>query len=148
MIRKEIKYKDWDDKDQVEVRFFHISEPEFFEMMVEMGIENPEDLNSLLKKIIETKDHAELLRIFKKIVLMSVGERSEDGVHFRKTDEIRENFASTNAYNVLYVELATDDEKAAEFINGIAPKQKKDQDKPVNPPVQATAEIPPAPATT
>ena len=51
---------------------------------------------------------------------------------FVKTDEngrpLSVAFSETEAYSILFMELATDDAKAAEFVNGIIPSDLKEQD--------------------
>ena len=66
----------------------------------------------------------EILKIFKDIILLSYGKKSDDGRLFVKNEELREEFSQTAAYSALYMELL-DDKKAAEFINGIVPSDKK-----------------------
>ena len=63
-----------------------------------------------------------MLRPFKDLVLKSYGEKSADGKRFIKTPEISEAFSQTEAYSVLFMELATDADAAAAFVNGIIPK--------------------------
>jgi hypothetical protein len=48
--------------------------------------------------------------------------RSEDGKRFIKNDQLREEFTQTAAYDALFMELATDEDAAANFIQGILPK--------------------------
>ncbi len=78
--------------------------------------------------MLASKDGAAIIKFFKDIVLRSYGQKSLDGRNFIKNDEIRADFASTNAYSILFMELATDADKAAEFVNGIIPNS-VDQDK-------------------
>ena len=49
------------------------------------------------------------------------GEKSPDGRRFIKSKELSEAFEQTEAYSNLYVELATDSDSAAKFVNGIIP---------------------------
>lgn len=52
------------------------------------------------------------------------GEKSPDGKRFVKSEELSTAFSQTEAYSQLYMELATDADKAAEFINGVIPNKK------------------------
>ena len=56
---------------------------------------------------------------------LGYGEKSPDGKRFIKNQELRDAFAQTEAYSDLFMELATDAEAAARFINGIVPQGKK-----------------------
>ena len=46
-----------------------------------------------------------------------------------KSPEIAHAFECSNAYNVMFMELATNDESAAAFANGVVPKALLDKVK-------------------
>ena len=71
-------------------------------------------------KILEAYDGEEAIKVFKAIVLMSYGVRTDDG-RFVKNQEIRDKFTQSAAYSEIFMELATDTDKAQKFINGILP---------------------------
>ena len=79
-------------------------------------------LTAKLHRIIESKDNRELMRHFKYIIHKAYGEKSDDGRRFVKSDEISTAFEQTEAYEELFMELFSDAEKAAEFVNGIIPQ--------------------------
>lgn len=118
MLKKTIKYTDYNDVERTEDFYFNLTKAEVMEMemMTEGG------LSETIQKIIQTKDIPSIVKIFKELVLKAYGEKSADGKHFNKTEEIKNNFAATEAYSNLFMELATDAEAAAAFINGIIPK--------------------------
>ena len=62
-----------------------------------------------------------LIDLFKDLILRSYGEKSADGRRFIKSKELSTAFSQTEAYSELFMELVTDAEKAAEFVNGITP---------------------------
>lgn len=117
MLKKTITFTDFDDVQRTEDFYFNLSKPELMEMQLsaEGGLEKR------IKKIISTQDTKQIIAIFKDIILKSYGEKSDDGKRFIKNQELTEAFSQTNAYNELFMELATDDKAAAEFINGIIP---------------------------
>ena len=121
MITKNIKYTDYNGVEREETFLFNLSKAELMEM--ELGTTG--GLTEIIKKIIETKDQPSIIKIFKELVLKAYGEKSADGKRFIKMDEngqpLSRQFAETEAYSVLFMELATDDTKAAEFVNGIIP---------------------------
>ena len=47
--------------------------------------------------------------------------KSPDGRKFMKSAELTEDFVQTEAFSELYMELATNAEAAAAFVNGIVP---------------------------
>lgn len=64
-----------------------------------------------------------LFATFKDIILRAYGEKSPDGKRFIKNQELRDAFAQTEAYSILFMELATNADAAAAFVNGIVPAQ-------------------------
>ena len=78
----------------------------------------------MINRITAAKDGKQIIALFKDIVLRAYGEKSADGRRFVKNQEIRDAFAQTQAYSDLFMELATDAKKAAEFVNGIVPTKK------------------------
>jgi len=118
MLKKRITYTDYNGVERTEDFYFNLSKAEIIEMQssVEGG------LSEMLKKIIDAKDTPTLVRVFKDLILKAYGEKSEDGRRFIKSKEISEAFSQTEAYSILYTELATDDKAAAAFANGIIPK--------------------------
>ena len=80
------------------------------------------------------------------LIDFSYGIKSSDGQYFEKSEEILKRFKSSPAYSELFMELATDDNGAAAFINGVIPNDLKQgelpQDKPSGPPpAPITAEV-------
>jgi hypothetical protein len=75
----------------------------------------------MIQKIVDAQDGPQLIKIFKELVLKAYGEISEDGERFVKSDELSKAFSETEAYSQIFMELATNDVAAAEFINGIIP---------------------------
>lgn len=130
MLKRTIgPYKDYDGETRDSTWYFDISQPE----LIELEVEHDAGFEGMIQKIIDTKDRKGLVKIFKSIVLMGVGEQVMDNgvLRFVKSDDIRERFSQTMAYNVLFMELATDEEKAAEFMQGVLPElPKEDPDKP------------------
>jgi hypothetical protein len=76
----------------------------------------------MIQQIVETRNAKELVGQFKKIVLLSYGQKSADGRRFIKSEELREEFSQTAAYEKLFMELAENAESAATFLNGVLPK--------------------------
>ena len=117
MLKKTITYTDYNGVERKEDFYFNLSKAEIMEM--EMSIAG--GLTEKINKIVSTQDAPELIKLFKELILTAYGEKSADGKRFMKSKEISEAFAQTEAYSVLFMELATDDKAAAAFINGIVP---------------------------
>ena len=117
MLKKTIKYTDYNGVERTEDFHFNLSKAE----IMEMQLTTVGGLDAYLKKIISAQDMPTLMRIFKDLVLKSYGVKSDDGRRFIKNDQLREEFEQTEAYSILYMELSTDAEAAAAFVNGIIP---------------------------
>lgn len=117
MFKKTIKYTDFDGNERKEDFYFNLTKAELLEM--QLSIEG--GLQGHLERIIKTQSQPELIKMFKDIIMRAYGEKSLDGKRFMKSDEIRKNFECTEAYSELFMELATDSDAAAEFINALLP---------------------------
>lgn len=117
MISKTITYTDYNGIQRTETFWFNLSKAETMEMeMGEVG-----GMAEMIRRIIDTKDNPSLISIFKNIILKAYGEKSPDGRRFIKSEDISEAFSQTEAYSILFMQLATNADLASEFINGILP---------------------------
>lgn len=130
MLKKSITYTDYNEVTHTETYYFNLSKAECMEM--EMSTSG--GLTEMINKIIETQDVPAIIKIFKDLILKAYGVKSPDGKRFIKSEELSTAFAQTEAYSVLFMELATNAEEAAAFVNGIMPSI----DKKYNPVVVPT----------
>ena len=118
MLKKTITYNDYNGVERTEDFYFNLSKAELMEM--EMSISG--GLTEMIEKIVATKDAPAIIKIFKELVLKAYGEKSADGKRFeKKNGALAEAFAETEAYSQIFMELATDADAAAKFVNGIVP---------------------------
>ena len=117
MLKKTITYTDYNEITHTETYYFNLSKAECMEM--EMSTSG--GLTEMINKIIETQDVPAIIKIFKDLILKAYGVKSPDGKRFIKSEELSTAFAQTEAYSVLFMELATNAEEAAVFVNGIMP---------------------------
>lgn len=117
MLKKSITYVDFNGDETTEEFYFHMSKAE----LVELELSYQGGLTEQLKRILDAEDSKAIISEFKNIILSSYGQRSSDGKRFVKTQALRDEFESTEAYSTLFMELVTDAEKAAEFVQGIIP---------------------------
>lgn len=118
MIKKRIKYEDFDGVEREEDFYFNLTKTE----LVKWNYSESGGLEETVKKIIDTKDAKELLKIYDKIITMSYGVKSPDGKKFVKSEEITNDFKDTNAYDVMFIEYLSHPESFNAFIDGIMPK--------------------------
>ena len=117
MLKKTITYTDFNGNEVTEDFYFNFTKAEVIEM--EASAEG--GYGEMIKKIAEEKNVSLMMKTFKEFILNSVGVKSEDGKRFRKSKEYTEEFASSEAYSVLFTELCTDADAATAFISGIFP---------------------------
>ena len=117
MLKKSITYTDYNGVNRTEDFYFNLTKAEVMEM--EMGTTG--GLAEMMERIIAAKDAPAIISTFKEIILKAYGEKSPDGKHFVKSKEISTAFSQTEAYSILFMELATDAKAAADFVNGIMP---------------------------
>lgn len=121
MLKKTIKYTDYDGKVREEDFYFNLNKAE----LTEMEFSQNGGLTGLIERVVKEQDNKEIIKIFKDLVLRAYGIKSDDGRRFIKNDEVRDSFAQTEAYSELFMELATDADAAAAFVNGITPAAPK-----------------------
>ena len=122
MLKKTIKYTDYNGVERNEDFYFNLTKAEIMEM--QMGTTG--GFADYIVALVKTQNMPEIVRIFKDIVLKAYGEKSQDGKRFIKTDDnghsLAKAFSETEAFSILYMELATDSKEAAKFINGVVPQ--------------------------
>lgn len=118
MVKETITYTDYNGVERKEEYLFNLNKAELMEL--EMTTEG--GLSAMIQSIIDANDIPEIVKIFKKLLLMAYGKKSPDGRRFIKSEELSKEFAQTEAYSELFMELATNAEKAAEFINKMIPE--------------------------
>ena len=117
MIKKTIKYVDYDGNEREEDFYFNLNKAEIAEMqMTASG-----GMDKFINRIINEQDGKRIVELFKELVLKSYGKKSDDGRRFIKSQELRDEFSQTEAYSELFMELATNADAAAAFVNGIIP---------------------------
>ncbi len=117
MLKKTITYIDYDGNERTEDFYFNLSKAEIMEMELSM----PGGMAQTLNKIVAAQDGEKIIKIFKEIILKAYGEKSPDGKRFIKSEELSAAFSQTEAFSQLFVELATNADAAAQFVNGIIP---------------------------
>lgn len=119
MLKRPISYTDFDDVERTEFFYFNISEMEF----IELEVRYPEGIVTFLKNIQEAQDNKKMFDQFTEFILMSYGEKSDDGKHFVKSEELSKRFSQSAAYPALFMEFLQDPNKLPEFFIGIMPKK-------------------------
>ena len=127
MLKKTIEYTDYNGTERKEDFYFNLTQAEIMEMeMSTVG-----GLAEMMQNVVKAQDAPAIIKIFKDLVLKAYGEKSADGKRFIKISDagvpLSLAFSQTEAYSKLFMELATDDKAAADFINGIVPQDPETQ---------------------
>ena len=117
MLKKTITYTDYNGAERTEDFYFNLSKAE----VMEMEMSTSGGLAEMITRIVAEQDAPAIIKIFKELVLKAYGQKSPDGKRFIKSEEMSIAFSQTEAYSKLFMELATDADAAAKFVNGIIP---------------------------
>lgn len=126
MLKKTISYTDYNGVERKEDFYFNLNKAELMEM--ELGTVG--GYTEMIQKIIDAQDTPSLIKIFKELVLKAYGVKTADGRGFHKSEKLRDEFVHTEAYSDLFMELATDADAAAKFVNGIIPADLNAENRP------------------
>lgn len=123
MLKKTINYTDYNGVQRTEDFYFNLTQAE----LMEMELSTTGGLTEMITRIVASQDAPAIIKIFKELVLKAYGEKSADGKRFMKSEELSTAFAQTEAYSILFMELATNSDAASKFINGIVPVDMENQ---------------------
>lgn len=119
MLKKTIKYTDFEGVEREEDFYFHLSKTE----LARLQYNQDESYTDRVTTIFRKKDSHALMRLFEELILMSYGKKSADGVSFIKDDAQTKLFMHSPAYDELYFELFSGDgSNFQNFLYAIVPK--------------------------
>ena len=118
MLKKRIKYEDFNGLVREEDYYFNFTKSELTEM--EYGTAG--GVADKLVRIVAAVDTPKILQMFKDLVISAYGVKSDDGRSFIKNDSIRDAFKCSAAYDELMTSLVSDPDEIIAFINGVLPK--------------------------
>lgn len=121
MLKKVVKYVDFDSNKREETLYFNFTKAEIIKLEMSMS----GGLVAHITKIVETKDEPAMMALWEEIILGSYGEKSPDGRRFIKSPEIRKAFSETQAFSDLFMELSIDAAAATAFVNSIIPQEEE-----------------------
>ena len=119
MYKKTVTYEDYKGNTRTEDHYFNLNKAE----LLELELSTTGGLTVMMDRIVAAQDNVTLFKIFKDLVAKSYGVMSDDGRKFIKNEEVLNDFMQTEAYSIIFSELATDEEAAAEFFNNVIPKK-------------------------
>lgn len=120
MLKKTITYTDYDGVKRTENFYFNLNKAE----LMDMELSTPDGgLRNRLRAIMDKRDIPGIIRTIKDFIIAGFGEKSADGRKFVKSKALSEAFMQTEAYAELYMELISDANATAAFINGMIPEE-------------------------
>lgn len=131
MLTKSITYSDYNGVEHTKDFYFNLNAAE----LNRLNFTTPGGLEQYVKNITENNDVVAAADLFDKLITMSVGEKSEDGLRFIKSKEITDAFVQSEAYSVFFMEVLSNRETSENFVNHIIPdklRQQIEQQKLVN----------------
>jgi len=124
MLTKRIEFTDFDGNQKVATVYFNFTQAELLAREISSGGTWKDQLLSITddakagngKKIIDTLDD---------ILSMAYGVR--DGDRFIKSPELYQQFKQTEAYSQLFMELVSEPNASADFMNALMPQSLRDK---------------------
>lgn len=117
MLTKAITYTDLNGNSVTETYMFHLNEAEVAEMEVSIN----GGLHGSLEKALTDNDYSFVFSFLKDLILRSYGEKSSDGKRFVKDKKKTEEFADSEAYSSLFMELVGEGNAMDTFVRGVFP---------------------------
>lgn len=120
MLKKVIKYTDYNGVDREDEFYFNLNQSEVIKWVATSG---DYTRDQVIERLSKERNGKKIMEIFEDLLRLSYGKKSLDGRRFEKSEEIWNDFYQTEAYSVLFTELVMDAQKAADFVNAVIPKR-------------------------
>jgi hypothetical protein len=127
LILKTITFPNYLEETETEDFYFNLSKGELVKMQMAAIDERTESFQDKLEKIGKSLNGKALIETIDEVIDASYGVKTVDGKRFIKNAKDLEVFKSSGAYSELVVELCTDADACSTFINGLVPKNLRDE---------------------
>lgn len=117
MYTREIEYTNYLGEKKVKKARFQLTKSE----LLDLAYSTKGGFIAAAQKMIDDDDEPEMYANYKKIILLAYGEISADGDRFMKGPEISRAFSETPAFDILFTDLSSDQEKFSEFLRQVIP---------------------------
>ena len=121
MVKRTIKYTDFNGEQRVEDFYFNLTAAE----VAKMEWSKNGGLSTFMKRIFDAKDVTEITKVIDQVIMEAYGEKSDDGKYFvkGKDHEKARAFMETQAYSDFYFDLISRKGAMAQFFNELVPKE-------------------------
>lgn len=125
MVKRTIKYTDFNGEQRVEDFYFNLTAAE----VAKMEWSKNGGLSTFMKRIFDAKDITEITKVIDMMIMEAYGEKSDDGKYFvkGKDHEKARAFMETQAYSDFYFDLISRKGAMAQFFNELVPKELADK---------------------
>ena len=128
MIKKTIKYHDYEGNERTDDFYFHLTQVELTKINSDPSL--PGGLEESVARASKNSDAGELLRIVDLMISRSYGVKLPDGGFVKRNSSglpLYELFVNTEAYDNLLTELIQDEEGIVNFLTGCLTKDAQDK---------------------
>ena len=102
MIKKTIEYVDYNGTERSEDFYFNLTEAE----CIDLEIGTSGGYTEMIRRMVNAKDLAALIKVFRDFISNAYGVKSPDGRRFMKSPEILAEFTETEAFSKLYMAVS------------------------------------------
>lgn len=118
MLKKEITYTNFNDEDITVTEYFNLNKVQTMKLVSGHG-----GMDKYLQSIIDEKNGEKFIDFVEELVYSSYGKRDpENAENFITTNEVKDAFAKTGAYDELVYTLLSNEKEFEAFFIGILPK--------------------------
>ena len=120
MLRKQVTYENFDGETVTETLYFNLSKVE----ILELNSRYDGGVRGEIERAQDTGDNFVVYNFIKDFVLACYGEKSADGKRFVKSDEIRDAFRQSQAFDEFLfgmLEAGDNGAQVANFVRGVMP---------------------------
>lgn len=122
MITKTVTYENFNGEEVTKTLYFHLKATALARMELRSET-NGHTFPELLQKLIDETQYEKLYDVVEELLLMAYGEKSEDGESFVQSEEMKNEFKNSAAFEAVMTDILMDDvENTLEFIRSLAPK--------------------------
>lgn len=125
MVKKVIKFTDFNGEEQVKEYWFNFTKTE----LLRMQYSGEGDYAEKLRRIAATNSAKDILPIFEEIITKSYGVKSIDGISFVKDPAATKAFIESPAYDEFFFEMLQNPKSFAEFLKKLLPHDLEEQVK-------------------
>lgn len=117
MIKKTIKYTNFNGVEREKDFYFHLKKTD----LMDLQYRDSKGFLAYIQEITDANDESGLWKAFRDLILLAYGEKSDDGEQFIRNEELSKKFEQSEAFSVLIDEFMNNEGAAADFVNGIMP---------------------------